>query len=69
MNPIDQFLKNIIRNTLQNEVCRYQSLDNAFDRNRVVKELMKVLASNYLLHVKSKRSSKSIKTKTAKKNI
>jgi len=36
-------LENTIKKTLNNNICKSQSLDKAADRNRVLKELMKTL--------------------------
>ena len=66
MNPAHIMLKKILKKTLENDICRVQSLDVPEDRNRVLKELMKVLTSNILtaaLYVKSSSSSKSTKSK------
>ena len=66
MNPAHIMLKKILKKTLENDICRVQSLDVPEDRNRVLKELMKVLTSNILtaaLYVKSSSSNKSTQSK------
>lgn len=66
MNPANTMLKKVLKKTLENDICSVQSLDIPADRNRVLKELMKVLTSNILtaaLYVKSSSSSKSSQSK------
>jgi hypothetical protein len=44
-------LKKDLKATLNNQICRYQSLDIAADRNRVLKEILKTL-ENYEITIK-----------------
>lgn len=41
-------LKKDLRKILRNNICKYQSLDAAADRSRVVDELIKELTKNYI---------------------
>lgn len=51
-------LKQDLKRTLNNDICRFQSLDNVYDRNRVLKQIIKTLEENYTWHPISRPQQK-----------
>lgn len=45
-------IENDLKKILANDICRYQSLDNARDRNRVIKEITKMIEEKYYINKK-----------------